>query len=85
MNDWRDFRDERMGVIPAKGRARVRHMAWTTTRHGVKPICGAPRSFTRRWRMSVDRNVHALPVCRRCITLVENAKAALDFDNGFTN
>lgn len=76
-------RAKRMGVVRDDGiRPRTRHINWSanTTRFSPLPICCT--AVGMRWRASTSEAVHALPVCRNCMTLVENTKADLDADDG---
>lgn len=74
-------RAKRMGVVRDDGiRPRTRHINWSANiRFGAHPICCTDGM---RWRASTSEAVHALPVCRNCMTLVENTKADLDADEG---
>lgn len=76
----------RMGVTRWDETNVVRHIATSTPRWGDPvPICMHGRKQRLgTWLASRSRKVHELPVCKRCIQLVEATKAALDDDNGFT-
>lgn len=80
-----------MGIVPRDfGPKDVRHIATSVPKwYDPIPVCqlGSSRLSRQRsglWWASTSKKAHDLPVCRRCIKLIEATKEALDNDEGWT-
>jgi hypothetical protein len=78
-------RNPRLGVVRDDGvRPRRRHISWSSDKFGVMPIC-AERDITYRWHATTSETIHkALPLCKKCVGLVQRTAAALAIEGSET-